>query len=103
MRLELRCVRLDRHAILEHRRARRDEVVSIGEADQAGSALAGWLQTIVVAERGDLDPEMSEDPQNGRARLACVRPAVDADIHIYTTGKGSVPRYQGGSVMKRNS
>jgi hypothetical protein len=65
VRLELGRLRLDHHAVLERRRARRDEAVRIVEADQARSTRAGWLKAVVVTECRHLDTDRAQECQDG--------------------------------------
>lgn len=77
MLLELQRMSLDHHAVGDRRRTGGNEPADIPDADEAGSAGAGWLQAVVMAKRRYVDRVSPKRVQYRRAGFALVLLAVD--------------------------
>jgi hypothetical protein len=84
MRFELRCVCRDHHAVFDRCRTRRNESTLVSKLHETRAALASRCQTVVMAERGNLDLEPSERAEDGRTGRTFTRPSVDDDVQPYT-------------------
>ena len=72
--------RLDRHAVDERCRARRDRTGPVLEFHQARPAGSRGRQAFIVAERWHADPETLERIENGCTVLNVAAGAIDHDM-----------------------